>query len=99
MNKKNSYRPNPIDTSGVQVPPDIMQLTEYLAQNTHEVWSQNRFTEGWRFGPKRDDTLKETPDLVPYEELTESEQQYDRDTALETLKVIIALGYEIKLKK
>ena len=40
--------------------------------------------------------LKKTnPTLVPYDEL-ESEKEYDRNTALETLKLIVKLGYEIK---
>jgi RyR domain-containing protein len=32
---------------------------------------------------------------VPYDELTESEKDYDRKTVVEAIKAIIALGYEI----
>ena len=39
---------------------------------------------------------KTTPLLVPYEELPESEKEYDRNTAFETLKLIIKMGYQIK---
>ncbi len=42
------------------------------------------------------DFLKEHPCLVPYEELPESEKEYDRNAALQTLKAIVALGYGIK---
>ena len=52
--------------------------------------------EGWRHGPRRDDTAKQHPDLVPYQQLTESEKEYDRNTVIEALKAIIALGYEIR---
>ena len=52
--------------------------------------------EGWRDGPRRDDACKEHPGLVPYEELTDSEKEYDRNTALQTLQAIIAPGYRIE---
>ena len=52
-------------------------------------------SQGWRRGPERNDSRKEHPCLIPYEELPESEKTYDRNTALETLKAIQALGYRI----
>jgi len=89
------YRPAPRDTSGVRLPPDVVELTELLARNTHENWARQRLSDGWRYGPKRDDAKKEHPSLVPYEALSESEKEYDRRTAMETLKTIVALGYRI----
>ena len=89
------YEPKPIDTAGVQLTPDLLELTEVLARNTHDVWARQRMSEGWRYGPRRDDARKEHPLLVPYEQLSEAEKQYDRNTALETLKLIRALGYRI----
>ena len=35
------------------------------------------------------------PNLIPYEELPESEKSYDRGTATETLKAILLLGSSI----
>lgn len=90
------YRPAPRDTSGVQLPRQIQELTELLARNTHENWARQRMDDGWRYGPARDDTKKEHPSLVPYEQLSEREKDYDRLTAIETLKTIIALGYRIE---
>ena len=89
------YEPSPIDTSGVTLTDEIVDLTERLAENTHDLWARQRMAEGWRYGPKRDDTTKEHPDLVPYGDLPDSEKEYDRKTAMETLKAIIALGYRI----
>jgi len=88
-----SYRPDPIDTSNIALPPELLELTERLAQNAHDVWARQRIAEGWTYGPQRDDTAKKHPDLVPYGELPESEKQYDRSAAMETLKAIVALGY------
>ena len=89
------YRPAPIDTSRVALRDEVVQLTEFLSRNAHEVWARERMADGWRWGPARDDARKEHPGLVPYEQLSETEKALDRATAMETLKVITALGYRI----
>ena len=58
----------------------------------HEVWSAGRIKDGWVYGPERNDEKKETPCLVSYEELSETEKDFDRNTAMETLKLILTLG-------
>lgn len=90
------YEPVPIDTTNIHLTEDIRELTELLARNTHNVWARQRLSDGWRYGPERDDRRKEHPSLVPYEELSDGEKEYDRQTALETLKAIIALGYQVE---
>jgi len=90
-----AYEPKPIDTSKVVLAADIQALTELLARNAHDAWASRRLAEGWTYGPERDDARKRHPCLVPYEQLPDSEKQYDRTTAMETIKAIIALGYHI----
>lgn len=90
------YKPQPIDTSRVVLPEELTALTELIAKNVHDIWAIGRIKDGWTYGETRDDAKKETPCLVPYNELTEAEKEYDRNTAMETLKLIVALGYEIK---
>jgi hypothetical protein len=90
-----SYKPRPIDTSHIKLSPEIHDLTEALAKNTHEVWAQERMAQGWRFGPARNDQRKEHPSLIPYEQLPEKEKVYDRNTAMETVRAVLALGYRI----
>ena len=89
------FAPDPIDTSDVVLSDDMLALTEELARNTHNVWAKGRRQEGWTFGLKRNDEKKETPLLIHYDYLADSEKEYDRNTALETLKLIIKLGYKI----
>ncbi len=91
-----SYQPRPMDTSKVELPDDLRELTERLAEHVHDLYVRGRLAEGWRYGRQRDDAKKENPTLVPYDELPESEKEYDRNTAMETLKAIIALGYRIE---
>ncbi len=74
----------------------LRELIERLAQNNHDHWAFKRLEEGWHYGPERNDSRKEHPDLVPYAELAEAEKEYDRKTVTEALKAIIANGYEIK---
>lgn len=90
-----SYNPKPIDTSDITLPEELISLTEKIAENVHDVWAAGRIEQGWTCGSVRDDAKKETPCLVPYSELPESEKEYDRNTAIETLKLIIKMGYSI----
>jgi hypothetical protein len=90
------YSPTPIDTSSVTLTPEVIALTERLAENTHDLWAAQRMKDGWTLGTLRDDANKQHPCLVPYCDLPESEKEYDRKTAMETLKTIIAMGYRVE---
>lgn len=95
--KKATYTPHPVNTSDITIPKELLSLTEKIAKNTHEVWSANRIADGWTWGPVRDDAKKQHPCLVPYEDLPETEKEYDRSTSLETIKLILSFGYMINL--
>ena len=92
------YTPKPIETSQVEISQELSDLTELLACNAHDNWAAQRIADGWVYGPARDDAKKQHPCLIPYEELPESEKAYDRNTAMETIKAIVSLGYQIKSK-
>ena len=89
------YIPTPAETSEVKLPEELLPLIEEMAKNVHEVWARNRMDEGWTYGPVRDDAHKKHPCLVPYEDLPESEKDYDRATSQETLKLILLSGFGI----
>ena len=91
------YYPKPVDTSDVALSEDLLALTEKIAENVHDVWAVGRMAEGWTYGDAKDAENKKTPLLLPYADLPESEKYYDRNTALETLKLIVKMGYEIRL--
>ena len=92
---KNNYIPQPVNTDDVVLPEELIDLSEQISKNVHEVWSKNRMEQGWTYGEQRDDEHRETPCLVPYEELSEEEKDYDRNTSQETLKLILKLGFKI----
>ena len=92
---KNNYTPHPINTKDVVLPKELNSLAEEIAKNVHEVWSEGRMKDGWTYGEERKEEKKKHPCLVPYEELSEEEKAYDRNTSLETIKVILKLGFKI----
>ena len=90
-----AYRPKLLNLEYVQLPADINELLEAMAENAHDRWALERQSEGWTYGPERDDQLILTPDMVPYGELSESEKEYDRIMATDTLRLLFALGYKL----
>lgn len=93
--KIEKYTPQPLDVSDVKLPEDLEQLVEKMSKNVHEVWAESRMKQGWKYGRQRNDELKTHPCLVPYEELSEEEKEYDRNTSIGTLKLIMKLGFKI----
>ena len=89
------YNPQPIDISKVQLDDDLLDLTETIAQDVHDIWAVKRFDEGYSYGPIRDDVKKHHPDLVPYSDLPESEKDYDREMSIHAIKLVKRLGYRI----
>lgn len=92
---KKEYIPRPVNTSDIELPESLDSLVEEMAKNVHEVWAETRISQGWSYGEKRDDSLKTHPCLIAYEELPEEEKVYDRNTSVETLKLILKLGFKI----
>jgi ryanodine receptor 2 len=95
MMTKQDYIPQPIDTSEVRLPEELEALAERMARNVHEVWARQRMAQGWTYGPKLDDEKKTHPCLVSYDELPEEEKDYDRNTSMGTLKLLMKWGYKI----
>ena len=92
---KLDYTPEPMDLSSVDLPESLIQLSERIAENVHEVWAKARMDEGWTYGGKRDDIhnwkLTLLSDLFP-----EEEKEYDRNTAMNTIKMVKKLGFRIE---
>lgn len=94
-----TYTPQPIDTKDVVLPEELNKMAEQMAKNVHEIWSETRIAQGWTYGSVRNDANKKHPCLVPYEELSEEEKVYDRNTSVETLKFILKAGFDIVPKR
>ncbi len=95
FDKDGTYTPKLLDLMHITLPDFMDELCEAIAENAHDTWAWERQSEGWTYGPKRDDEKLQTPDMVPYSELPDSERQYDRVMAFDTLRLLLALGYKI----
>lgn len=93
--KQKTYIPQPIDTTDIELPEELEMLVEQMSKNVHDVWAETRIQQGWTYGERRNDEQKTHPCLVPYEKLPNSEKEYDRNTSIETLKLIMKLGFKI----
>ncbi|TWU31320.1 TRAFs-binding domain-containing protein [Novipirellula artificiosorum] len=91
MNRKSE----PPSDRALGLPRGLEDLREIIAENVHNTWARQRSEEGWCYGAERDDSAKTHPDLVPYAQLADSERDYDRLTAWETLQTILRHGYRI----
>jgi hypothetical protein len=89
------YVPHPVNVDKIPLDGNLEELQEAIAENAHDVWAEARIKEGWTYGEKRDDTNKKHPDLVPYTALPDSEKEYDRIMAFNTIKLVKKLGFDI----
>lgn len=93
--KAETYTPKPIDTTDIELPNELKMLVEQMSENVHEVWAETRVKQGWTYGLERSDKQKTHPCLIPYDKLPEAEKEYDRNTSISTLKLILKLGFKI----
>lgn len=98
ISDSDEYIPHPINLDDVEVEDELIELREAIAENAHEVWAATRRDEGWTYGPQRDDHKKQHPDMLPYNRLPESEKEYDRVMAMNTIKLVKKLGWELRKK-
>lgn len=99
LSNQSNYEPHPLDLDDVEIEPELMELREAIAENAHEVWAKTRKNQGWSYGKERDDAKKFHPDMIPYNLLPESEKEYDRLMAINTIKLVKKLGWELKKRK
>src|SRR4030067_861572 len=91
-----AYEAKSLDLTNVQISADLVKLVERLAEITHDNWVRQRLADGWRHGQRRDDVQKEHPCIVPYDDLPESEKEYDRKISLGVVQAMIASGYRVE---
>lgn len=94
-----AYLPKVIDTNAVVLTDNVRDLIELLAENIHDIWARQRYSEGWHYGPRTDPDKREHACLVPYDRLSDTEKDCDRQMAEQTIKAIVALGYMIEKKE
>lgn len=95
LRSADDYEPHPLNLDDIAITDDLLELQEAIAENAHEVWAAARKAEGWTYGKVRNDALKQHPDMLPYAALPDSEKEYDRLMAFNTIKLVKKLGWRI----
>ncbi len=78
----------------VKLPPKLVELTEQLAENTHDLWAR----EVWRRDGNSEQSVMMQPRNIPAlfpTPIFHLGGLSDRESAMGTLKAILALGYVI----
>ncbi len=68
---------------------------EKLAKLEHERWVEERLASGWSVAPTKDVEAKQTPYLVPWEDLSEGVRDLDRDTVRQIPQFLATLGFAV----
>lgn len=68
---------------------------ERLAEAAHKVWMEGKLRDGWKLGPAIDKANKIHNCLVPYDQLTESDKESDRDMVRGIPNILAAAGYKM----
>lgn len=48
--QSNGYLPRPLNLDAIDVPENLTNLVEKLADNAHSIWAAGRIAEGWTYG-------------------------------------------------
>ena len=83
------------EPSAVELSPELLILADMLAKHVHDAWMRVRISEGWSYGPQRDDGRRTHPCLVPFDQLSEADKECDRQVTRATLRAMKMLGFEI----
>ena len=68
---------------------------EVLAVEEHNRWMAERLADGWTLGAIKDPERKITPDLIPWEELTEVKKDFDRRPVRDIIWMLRGIGLGI----
>lgn len=89
------YVPTPVNTSGINLSPELLNLVQKFSEHYHDAWASRKFENGWQYG----DTWvyrKTHPRLKPYHMLSDREKERYKEPIRDALKALLALGYKVR---
>jgi hypothetical protein len=75
-------------------PPDDLMM-ELLAQLEHRRWMADKHLAGYSFGEVRDEDRRLHPDLIPWEQLSASDKEKDRENIRQIPSLLELQGQKI----
>ncbi|XP_055934795.1 ryanodine receptor-like isoform X1 [Argiope bruennichi] len=91
------YTPEPINTSAVQLTPDLTAVIVKFAEHYHDAWASRKMSNGWTYGDYWSDERKLHPRLKPYSLLGDWEKERYEEPIRESLKALLALGWKLEI--
>uniref|UniRef100_A0A3P8YVM5 Ryanodine receptor 3 n=1 Tax=Esox lucius TaxID=8010 RepID=A0A3P8YVM5_ESOLU len=94
-----NFDPKPINTANISLPEKLDYIANKFAEQSHIKWSSEKVTAGWKTGDVLDEEAKTHPLLKPYKSLSEKEKESYRWPVKESLKSMLAMGWNIERTK
>jgi hypothetical protein len=88
----------PIGSEGELVTEIPKETIEVLAMLEHEAWIKERTDAGWIYGVAKSVSRKISPQLVPYDQLTEEMKEIDREIIRQIPYLLGKIGMAIYVK-
>ncbi|XP_037397585.1 ryanodine receptor 3-like isoform X3 [Pygocentrus nattereri] len=99
VDAQGNFDPRPISTTNISLPEKLEYISNKYAEHSHDKWSAEKVVLGWKYGDTIDEKAKTHPMLRSYKSLTEKEKDVYRFPVKESLKSMIAMGWNIDRTK
>uniref|UniRef100_H3CF57 Ryanodine receptor 3 n=1 Tax=Tetraodon nigroviridis TaxID=99883 RepID=H3CF57_TETNG len=99
LDAQGNFDPKPINTANISLPEKLEYITNKYAEHSHDKWSSEKVSAGWKQGDSVNEHTKSHPLLKPYKALTEKERETYRWPVRESLKSMLAMGWNIERSK
>uniref|UniRef100_A0A8C4H2A4 Ryanodine receptor 3 n=1 Tax=Dicentrarchus labrax TaxID=13489 RepID=A0A8C4H2A4_DICLA len=99
VDAQGNFDPKPINTANISLPEKLEYIANRYAEHSHDKWSSEKVSAGWKHGDSMDEQAKTHPLLKPYKALSEKERETYRWPVRESLKSMLAMGWNIERTK
>ncbi len=69
---------------------------EVMSVIEHDRWCDERISNGWVYGPKKDVDNRISPYIVPWEELSDEIREYDRQAVRNIIPILKRVGLSVE---
>uniref|UniRef100_A0A665TSX1 Ryanodine receptor 3 n=1 Tax=Echeneis naucrates TaxID=173247 RepID=A0A665TSX1_ECHNA len=99
VDAQGNFDPKPVNTANISLPEKLEYIANKYAEHSHDKWSSDKVSAGWKHGDSVDEQAKTHPLLKPYKALSEKERETYRWPVRESLKSMLAMGWNIERTK
>ncbi|XP_028834345.1 ryanodine receptor 3 isoform X8 [Denticeps clupeoides] len=99
IDPQGNFDPKPISTTNICLPEKLEYVASKYAEHCHDKWSTEKILLGWKYADCIDEKAKTHPLLRIYKGLTEKEKEIYRWPVRESLKCMLAMGWNIDRTK